>query len=145
MEMEEKKQIEQLMKESNDNKKINELTLSQNNLSKSVQSINIIKPPIEENKTENTKIKKIKKLLSQNIINEKDEKILSRSLSPQNILTQKIQKKISLNPIKKKSSPTYKLSYHIVRGNNSRLIEHQFKNIWFKNKNYLLIFLSKFI
>ncbi len=131
MEMEEKKQIEQLMKESNDNKKINELTLSQNNLSKSVQSINIIKPPIEENKTENTKIKKIKKLLSQNIINEKDEKILSRSLSPQNILTQKIQKKISLNPIKKKSSPTYKLSYHIVRGNNSRLIEQCFE---YRNK-----------
>ena len=103
MEMEEKKQIEQLMKESNDNKKINELTLSQNNLSKSVQSLNIIKPSIEENKTENTKIKKIKKLLAQNIINEKDEKILSRSLSPQNILTQKIQKKISLNPIKKEN------------------------------------------
>ena len=62
--MKEKKQIEQLMKESNDNKKLNELTLSQNNLSKSVQSLNIIKPPIEENKTENTKIKKIKVIIS---------------------------------------------------------------------------------
>ena len=147
MEMEEKKQIEQLMKESNDNKKINELTLSQNNLSKSVQSLNIIKPPIEENKTENTKIKKIKKLLSQNIINEKDEKILSRSLSPQNILTQKIQKKISLNPIKKKSSPTYKLTYHIVRGNNSRLIEQCFEyrnKIWAETefKTYCDLFWS---
>ena len=69
-------------------------------------------------------------------IGKDDNKISSRSLSPKNVSSsQKINLKL-LNPIKKKQSIKYKLSYCILKGNNSQLIEKCLeyrKDVWEKS------------
>ena len=74
-----------------------------------------------------------------NILNQSydiKKEILSRSISPTNISSsQKIDSKI-LNPIKKKQTIKYKLSYCILKGNNSQLIEKCLeyrKDVWEKS------------
>ncbi len=74
-----------------------------------------------------------------NILNQSydiKKETLSRSISPTNISSsQKIDSKI-LNPIKKKQTIKYKLSYCILKGNNSQLIEKCLeyrKDVWEKS------------
>ena len=119
-EMEEKKQFE----------KINNPEMEEKSLKFSESSIKILlrKSLNDISLKEDNNIKNI---LSLSYNFQKEGHKLSRSFSPQNNSSTQNIKKVSLNPIIRKQSQTYKLKYNVIKGNNSPLIEKCFE---YRNK-----------
>ena len=125
LEMEEKNQLNQI-KQSIENPIKEKITIP--NLNKPLHNIHSKEKNNNNPKnailTQSCNIKKI------------DNKLSSRSLSPKNVSSsQKIDFQV-LNPIKKKQSMKYKLTYCILKGNNSHLIEKCLeyrKDVWEKS------------
>ncbi len=123
-EMEEKKQFE----------KINNPEMEEKSLKFSESSIKILlrKSLNDISLKEDNNIKNI---LSLSYNFQKEGHKLSRSFSPQNNSSTQNIKKVSLNPIIRKQSQTYKLKYNVIKGNNSPLIEKCFEyrsKVWEK-------------
>ena len=123
LEMEEKNKLNQINQSLLENPLLEKI--NNPNLNISLQNIK----SIEQNNN----------FTKKNILNQSydiKKEILSRSISPTNISSsQKIDSKI-LNPIKKKQTIKYKLSYCILKGNNSQLIEKCLeyrKDVWEKS------------
>ena len=119
-EMEEKKQFE----------KINNPEMEEKSLKFSESSIKILlrKSLNDISLKEDNNIKNI---LSLSYNFQKEGHKLSRSFSPQNNSSTQNIKKVSLNPIIRKQTQTYKLKYNVIKGNNSPLIEKCFE---YRNK-----------